>query len=250
MDRNLPLRIQTVQIVDLPFLKHLEKAHENLRRAGRIVHSTVMIQKRHTQRLGHRIQLEPVQAWQQEAGHSHRIHGSEIRFISKIPTVLFDKAHIKGRVVSHHDCSSGKLQKFRQHLIDGAFIDHHGVIDPGEVFYFKGDGNLRIDKRRKPVGDLSFLHPHGADLDDFVGCGTKSRSFNVKYHKGTVQTLPFAVFHDSLQIIHQIGLHTVDHLKGTGNLFQFFFAHIGMVFCILIPVGPVDILQCMVGLRE
>ena len=134
-----------------------------------------MIVQRYPKGFRHRIQLEPVQVRQKNPGKSHRIHDGRIAFHILSHAVFLNKAHIKIRIVSHHHTAFTELHKFRQNLLDDRRINHHGIIDGGQLLNTEGNRNLRIHKGGKTVGNLSPLNLHSADFNDAVILRTKAR---------------------------------------------------------------------------
>ena len=113
----------------------------------------------------------------------------------------------------HHDTALTELQKLRQDHIDLRRVHDILVPDTGQLLDFKRNGHIRIDKGGEPIHDLAAGHLHRTDLDDPVIHRGESRGLDIKYHIVLMQTLPLIIGHDFLQIIHQIGLHTVNDLK-------------------------------------
>ena len=58
---------------------------------------------------------------------------SKIRLDILVAAVLLNKADIKGCVVSHQHTVPDKLQKLRQHFLDGRGVHDHGVGNAGEL---------------------------------------------------------------------------------------------------------------------
>ena len=113
----------------------------------------------------------------------------------------------------HEHRISHKVQKLRQNRLDGLCLHHHAVIDAGQFLDFKRNRHFRVDKDRKAVYNLSLVHLHGANLYNAVCNWRKSGCLDIKYHKRTIKPLPFVTGHNLLEVIDQIALHAVDHLK-------------------------------------
>ena len=54
------LPIQGIQVMNVPLLQHFHKFHKDFRRTPGVVHRPVVVEKRHLQRLCHRVQLKAV----------------------------------------------------------------------------------------------------------------------------------------------------------------------------------------------
>ena len=128
----------------------------------------MVILKRYAERLRHRIQLEAVQVRQQYARHRDCIQRGLVACQLLPPAVRLDEAHIESRVVGDHDASFAKLHKFRKHFLDHRCVEHHIVIDPGQLFDPERNRLLRVDKCAEAVRDLPALYFYSADLDDPV----------------------------------------------------------------------------------
>ena len=153
----------------------------------------------------------------QDSCNAHRIYIGIVKGKRLSGRIFPDEAGIKARVVRHQHTAFTEGEKFRQHLLNGRSARHHFIVDAGELFDLKRDGHLRVHKGGKTVRDLPLavfnFHFYGADLDDPVFHRRKSRGFNIEYHIAPVQRLAFSICDDLLQIVHQIGLHTVNHLE-------------------------------------
>ena len=153
----------------------------------------------------------------QDSCDAHRIYIGIVKWKRLPGRVLPDKAGIKACVVRHQHTALAESEKFRQYFLNGRCARHHFIVDAGELFDLKRDGHLRVHKGRKPVHDLPLavfhLHFYGADLNDLIFHRGKARGFNIEYHIAPVQRLAFSICDDLLQIVHQIGLHTVNHLE-------------------------------------
>ena len=213
VDRHCPFLVELVQIKNVSLLTHFNKFHKNLCRTLGVIYCPVMVLQRYTHSFCHCIQLKPVQLWKEESGHSYSIHNGIISVNSQVFIILFDKTHIKTGIVGHHHCPLAELFKFRQYLVDSGRVLYHTVIDAGKLLDPERNGNLWIHKLRKPVCDFSILHPDSADLYDFIFHGRKTRSLYIKDHIGSLKGLALAVVYDSFQIVYQISLHAIDHLK-------------------------------------
>ena len=109
--------------------------------------------------------------------------------------------------------ASAKPQKAGQYLFYQRCVRHHVVPDTGQLFDFKGNGYLGIDKVGKAIRHLASAYLHRTDLDNTVVYRRETRSFNIEYHVIAVQALSSVPGHDFLQVIHQIGLHPIDDLE-------------------------------------
>ena len=213
IDRDCTLFIQLIKVYNASLFAHLDKLDENLCRTCRIIHRTMMIIKRHTYCLGNRIQLETIQCRKEKSCHTHRIHcGKRIRK-AKTLTIFLNKSSIKPGIVSHKNRTLTKFQKLWKHHFNRRCIQHHAVVDSGQLFNSIGNRHLRIDKGGKTIGNLSMFHFHSTNLNNLTGQCTKSRCFNIKDHIGIVETLPSGIDNHSLCVIHQISFHSINNLK-------------------------------------
>ena len=215
-----------------------------------VVHRPMMVVQRNSHRLRNRIQLKTVQTRQKEPCHRNRICGRKLPLDPLKLTVSLNKTHIKSRIVSHHHSSFAELHEFRQYLLNHRRVHHHAVVDMGQRLNPKRNRRLRIDKRRKAVHNLSLFHAHRPDLNDLVHHRRKSRGLNIEHNVAAVQLLPPAVDHDIFQVVHQISLHSIDHLERSRNLFQFLLGDLRMLLLVFFPVGAVDIFHRMVRLGK
>ncbi|GFI45684.1 hypothetical protein IMSAGC019_00997 [Lachnospiraceae bacterium] len=150
------------------FLQHGDKFHEDLCRGFRILHRPVMIFQGDPQGLRHSVQGMLGLVGEQDPGDPHCVHIGKLPGHILPPGILLDKAHIKTGIVGNQHSPAAKSQKFRQYLLNERGIHYHAVINACELFDLKRDGDIRVDKRRKPVCDLSLLHLHRPDLNDPV----------------------------------------------------------------------------------
>ena len=210
-------RVHFFQGVPSVLLQHFTEADENLRRGLRIIHRSVVVFQRNAQSFGHRIQGMLRLVGKQDSCNAHRVHIGIVKGKRLSGRVLPNKTGVKTRVVRHQHAAFTEGEKFRQHLLNGRSARHHFVVDAGELFDLKGNGYLGIYEGGEPVRDLPLtvfhLHHDGADLDDPVFHRRKACGFNIEYHIAPVQRLALSICDDLLQIVHQIGLHAVDHLE-------------------------------------
>ena len=92
--------------------------------------------------------------------------------------------------------------------------EHHCVIDACELFYIKGNGNIRVYKGGKALCDSSVHYLYRPDLNDLIFQRAEAGGFYVKNHIGILKALSFGIFHQLLCIVYQISLYPVDDLKG------------------------------------
>ena len=83
---------------------------------------------------------------QKEPRDAHRIQTGKLPCYPEPSCVFFDKAHIKPGIVGSQHGIPAKIQKFRQHLLNGFRIHHHAVIDTCKLLYPEGYGTIRIHK--------------------------------------------------------------------------------------------------------
>ena len=197
----------------MPALEHLDKFDKDLCRTCGIIHRTVMVLQRHTDRLCNRIELVAVELRQQKTRHRDRIRYGKVTREMQILTVFLDKAHIKLRIVCHHDTAFAEFHKLRQNLPDQRCVHHHVVTDACQFLNIKRNRNLRIHKRRKPLRDRSVLHFYRTDFDNLIFLWAKAGRLQIKDDKITAEILPLRVFDDALCIVHKIRLHAVDQLE-------------------------------------
>ena len=98
--------------------------------------------------------------------------------------------------MGHHDGVLTECHEFRQHLVDGGRIQHHVVVDAGQMLDLKGNGHLGVDEGAELLRDDAAHHLHGADLDDLVFQIGKTGRLDIEHHIGVVQLLAFGVLHD------------------------------------------------------
>ena len=106
-----------------------------------------------------------------------------------------------------------EIQELWQYHLNGRGIHNHGIIDAGQLFYFKGDRYSRVHKNGKPVCDLSLPDLNRTDLYDLIIHRRKSRCLDIKYDKICIQILSLISGNDLLEIIYQIGFHSIYDLK-------------------------------------
>ena len=209
-----------------------------------------MIQQGNIQCFRHCIQLEPVQSRQKHPGKTYRIHISKILFDSKAFAVFDDKTHVKSGIVCHHDRTLGKFQEFWQNFFYGLCIHNHAVIDTGQLFDFKWNRHLRIDKNGKAIHDGTLFHSNRTNLDDPVSHRTETGGFDIKHHIGIIQTLSPASGNHAFHIIHQIGFHTINYLKRRIHLFHLILCRFRVIFLVLFSVIADNIVIGMISFRE
>lgn len=105
--------VDLVEIISVPCLEHLDKFYKNLRRAGRIIHRTVMMVKRHIQCLGYCIQFKFIKGRKKKSCHSHRVSYRKICRNIHTATVFLDKSHIERSIVGNQPTTFTKLQEIR-----------------------------------------------------------------------------------------------------------------------------------------
>ena len=113
----------------------------------------------------------------------------------------------------HHDRSLTKLHKLRKDFFDHRSIHDHLVINACKRLDLKWDRHLRIYECTEPVHNFHAPDFYGADFNDLIFIRTESCCFQIKYHICVIQGLSGRIVHQSLQIIYQISLHSVDHFK-------------------------------------
>ena len=201
------------QIMNVLLFQHFNKFHENMGRALRIIHGSVMILQGNSQGLGHRIQRMLRLVLQKYSGNAHGIHIGKLLRIAQSSAILHNETHIKAGIVSHHDTAFTELQKLRQDHVDLRGIHDILIPDTGKLFDLEGNGHIRIDKGGKTIHDLSTGYLYRTDLDNAVVDRGKSRGLDIEYHIILMQTLSLIIRHYLFQIIHQIGFHTVNDLE-------------------------------------
>ena len=193
--------------------QHGNKLHEYLCSGLGVVHSPVVIFERYSQGFGYRIQGMFGLMRKKDSGNPQGIRTGKPPAKSLPQNVFFDKTHIKACIVSHQYRILTKRQKLGQYLFYVRRILHHTVIDACEFFDLKGNGHVGIDKGREFFCNLALLHLHRANLDDSVIYRGKTRRLYIKNHKIRAEILARFPHHQFLQIIHQIGFHSIDNLE-------------------------------------
>ena len=115
--------------------------------------------------------------------------------------------------MSNHYSPPAEFFKAGQNLLNGRRVCHHIVIDTGKLFDPERNRDPGIYKLRKACGNGPVFHPHSPNFNDLVLQRRKTGGLNVKHHIGIVQALSLTVLNDSLQVVHQISFHAVDHFK-------------------------------------
>ena len=248
--RYFSLRIQVIQSQNIALLQHFYEFHENFRRTAGIVHRTVMVFQRYADRLRNGIQLETVEARQQETRHGDGVRRCKFPLDPLQDAVVLDKAHIERSIVGNHNGSLTELQEFRQHRFDVRRVKNHVVVDAGQVLNPERDRDFRVDEGGKLIDNRSVFHTDGTDLNDFVDNRGKSRRLDIKHNVASVDVLSFAVDNDIFQVVDEISLHAVDDLERSRNFFQLIFCRIRVLCLVFFPVSAVDRLDRMVCLRE
>ena len=160
--------IDSIQRCNISLLKHLDKFHKNLCRTSGIIDCPMMVLKGYFQCFCNRIQLKTVQLRHQ---HPCKCYGIDNRkfFFNALPfAVCFDKSHIKRCVVCDHHASFRKFQELRQDFFDCRSVEHHVVVDAGQLLDPIRDRHFRVDKGAEFIRDLTIYHFDGTDLDDLV----------------------------------------------------------------------------------
>ena len=175
-------RIDLGDLTDLIILlKPLEQHQENISKNHRVVAGPVMVKGRKLQMLGHRIQLVVFNPRQHGPAHRHRIQIG----IGKIQIVpcryRLDKGGIERSIMSQqHRLLPAKLQKSLYRFLFLGSVDHHTVVDPGQLRDFRRNGTFRIDKGVEYIGNLAIVDPHRADFRNPVVGGAETGSLQVK----------------------------------------------------------------------
>ncbi len=232
LHRSHPQGIRLIQRLDAALPQHFQKTHKNLCRAGRIVHCPVVVVQRDFERFRHRIQLKAVELGHQHPCQRHRIHHRVIAGIAQTFTILADKAHVKARIVRHHNRPPAELQKLWQRLCNLRRVQHHVVTDSGQFLNLKRNRHFGVYKRRKAFPDLPAGYLHSPNLNHLIVEGRKPCRLQVKYHIGILQALAFRIFNDILKVVHQVSLHPINHLKAVVWLQRM----VGVRKCLYIPM--------------
>ena len=130
-----------------------------------------------------------------------------------------DEARIKAGVVSHDHRILAEVQEGGDPFLIGPLSPHVSVRDAGKLLDVIGNGLLRIHELREAVYDASVLDLHGADLNDLVFQGRKSRGLNIKDHESAGKVLAFRPDDALLLIVHKAPLHSQQkpELTALGN---------------------------------
>ena len=115
--------------------------------------------------------------------------------------------------MGHHHTALTKLQKFRQYFFNGRRIDHHGIIDTGQLLNTERNWHFLVDKSGKTVCDLTFFYFYSTDFNDLTGQSRETSCLNIKNNKIPIQSLAFGICNHSFQIIDQISFHAIEHLE-------------------------------------
>ena len=113
-------------------------------------------------------------------------------------TVFHNKSHIKVCIVGNHYRTLAEFQESGQNLLDGRGVHYHTVINTGQLFNPKRNGNPGIYKSRKTLCDLAILYKHCSNFNDMTGQRGKACGFNIKYHKFPIQALSFTICNHTL----------------------------------------------------
>ena len=113
----------------------------------------------------------------------------------------------------YHDCTFAKSHKLRKDFFNQRRIQHHIIINAGQLFNLIRNRNLWIYKGAEPVCDLLVLHFDRANLNDLIFQWAESGGLQIEYHIGICQCLSLWVGNQSLGIIHQVSFHTIDDFK-------------------------------------
>ncbi len=161
----------------------------------------------------YRIQLKPVEVRKENAGQGYRVEHGRIKLKSLLSCILFNKADVKTGIMSHHDGSPAKLQKFRKNPVYLRRIQNHVVIDTRQLLYLKGNRHVGVDEAAEFINNPSLLHPDCAYLNDPVLKRAEAGRLDIEDHTGMIQGLSRTVFNQFLHIVDQISLHTVKNLE-------------------------------------
>ncbi len=115
--------------------------------------------------------------------------------------------------MSHQGSTFTEFQKFRQDHINGRSIFYHFITDTGQIFDFKADGLLGIDKYRIPIHHHAFLYFYSTNFNNLMYMIIQASGLQVEYDKSILQGKITGIFHDGYQIIYQITFHAVDQLQ-------------------------------------
>ena len=112
-----------------------------------------------------------------------------------------------------HHASFRKFQELRQDFFDCRSVEHHVVVDAGQLLDPIRDRHFRVDKGAEFIHDLTIYHFDGTDLDDLVCHRTETGCLQVEDYIGILQALISGIDDEVLQVIHQISLASVNDLK-------------------------------------
>ena len=205
--------VDLIKIKSILIFEHLNKFHEDLCGTGRIVHRPVMMIQGNVQCFCHGIQLEFIEGRQQDPRHGNGVSHREIRDDFHAPAVFLNESCIKRSIVGDQHTAFTELQEFRQNIFDHRRINDHLIADTGELFDFKWNWLPWVYKGAEPIHNLTFNDFDCTDLNDPVVDRRQTGGLQVKHHICTVHALTFGVFHNFLQVIHQISFHSIDDLK-------------------------------------
>ena len=147
--------------------------------------------------------------------------------------------------MGHQHTPLAKSQKLRQYRLNLGGAHHHIVRNACQFLDFKRNGHFRIHKAGKAVHNLSPADLYRANLNDAVLHRGKPCGLKIKHHKIRLEILAFIVGGNLPQIVHQISLHPINHLKEI----LFVRLRLSRLFTAVLLRLP-QILPHMVGIRK
>ncbi len=185
----------------------------------RVVRGAVMIDERHREIVGDRVQPVVLDVRQQLA---RELDGAQMRVRDAVVFVdpadlVVEKPHIEIRVVRDEHRIADEIEKIGGDLAEFRLVADHPVGDAGELRDKERDRRFRVDERVKFVGDLAVLHAVRADLGDPARRRLGAGRFEVENDViGLVEPAVGEFFRDQLDrvLVHleaRVGVDQVEH---------------------------------------
>ncbi len=202
--------------------KPREQFQIDLRRAFRVVHGAVMLEKRDVKLLGDRVQTVSGKLRKQKTGDPEGVRPGEVRrrLRHHAPEIPDQERNVEFRIVSDKETSVGEGHELRKHLFDRRGIPEVFVRDAGQAFDPVRDLLSGIDERAETVCDTSVFDADSADLDDAVLVRRKPGRFQVENDKRAREARVGRIYGNSLGVVDQIAFHAVKDLDRRSFLFE------------------------------
>src|SRR5579859_2769098 len=180
---QLQAAAQVSQRLHTLLLRQREQFDKDGSRHPGITQGAVPVRGGYLQVIGHVIQFEAAQGWQEAARQGNSIQSIDGEVESQQARLVGEKAEIEADIMPNKDSAIDEIEKIGEDFSSSGRGIHHLLRDAGKLHDERGQACAGIEQGLERAKRFAPAHAHSGDFDDAMRTGTQTCCFGIKHDK-------------------------------------------------------------------